>query len=153
LDTNTNIPVYANLPSDTFDVTPSSLSLVNGATAFILVPVTAGTQLVQSTAGLTTQSYSSENFTVLPDTTAAQIRIQLLFSNENAVPGQPPYGQQQGGKTGTPAVQYAGLGATVTVRLVDKYYNLITVGASMPTVTLNSSDPNDENFGFDAKQV
>jgi hypothetical protein len=153
LDTNSNISVASKLPNDSFDVTPPGLTLVSGATAFTLTPVTAGTQIVQSTAVLTTPTYSSENFTVLADTSTGQIRIQLLFSNQTAVPGQPPYAQVQGGKSGTPAAQYAGVGATVTVRLVDRFYNLITSGASMPTVTLTSTDPNDENFGFDDQQV
>jgi small nuclear ribonucleoprotein (snRNP)-like protein len=153
LDTNTNISVAANLPSDTYDVTPGPLTLVSGATGFTLVPVTAGSQIVRSTAVLTTPTYDSESFTVYADTTPGQMRIQLVFSNETAAPGLPPYGVQKGGKTGAPAAQYAGLGATVTVRLVDQYYNLINAGAAMPTVTLTSTDPNDENFSFDDQEV
>ena len=113
----------------------------------------AGSQVVRSTAALAIPTYTSGNFTVSPDTVAAQIRLQLLFSGETPVPGLAPYSLQNGGKTGQPAVQYAGLGATVTVRLVDRFYNLITNGAVMPTVELTTDDPNDENFGFDAKQI
>ncbi len=148
LDPAASVVVYTDLPNDSYDTTPFSRTLVSGTTAFTLTPVTSGSQVVRSTANVTNNTYTSESFTVLADTDSTQIRIQLVFSGETPVPGLPPYAQQNGGKNGTPNAQYAGLGSTVTVRLVDRFYNLITGGAVMPTVTLTTSDPNDDGFGF-----
>ncbi|MCB4757108.1 MAG: Ig-like domain-containing protein, partial [Elusimicrobia bacterium] len=152
LNAGGNKDVFFSLPNN-YDTTVSSRTLVSGTTGMILVPVTAGSQVVKATAAYANPQYISENFTVYPDTVTSHFRIQLVFSGETPVAGKPPYEQQQGGKTGLPAVQYTGLGATVTVRLVDRYYNLIPEGPSMPLVTLNTTDPNDGTFGFDGKQV
>ncbi|OVE77367.1 hypothetical protein BVX98_02985, partial [bacterium F11] len=90
-----------------------------------------------------------------PNTTTNQIRTQLVFSGETAEPGLAPYGQIRGGKTGSPDPQYAGIGATVTIRLVDQYYNLITAGAPMPTVEVTNTDAKSDapGYGFANPQV
>jgi hypothetical protein len=153
LDTSGSQVIYPDLPNDDYDVTPSSQSLNAGATSFMLTPVTAGTQVVRSTGAFVNGTYTSPSFTVYPDTTMAQVRLQLVFSGESPVPGLPPYAQLLGGKTGTPQEAYAGLGSTVTLRLVDRFYNLISVGVVMPIVDLTTDDPNDNAFGFDPETV
>ncbi len=153
LDATASQTVYADLPNDVYDITPAPQTLVAGATDFILSPVTAGTQVVRSTGTFGTPTYTSPAFTVYPDTTTSQIRLQLVFSGETPVPGLPLYGQLAGGKVGFPQEAYAGIGSTVSIRLVDRFYNLITVGAIMPTVDLTTDDPNDNGFGFDPKSV
>ena len=154
LDPTSNATIYTDLRDDPFDVTPAPLALVAGATGFVLDArsprecrsfVSTGSLYQQYVLVIFPEPFTQSS----PDTDPAQIQIQLVLAGESAVPGKPPYAQQNGGKTGSPNPQYAGLGSTVSIRLVDRFYNLITVGASMPTVTLNTTDPNDNAFGFD----
>ncbi|OVE75659.1 hypothetical protein BVX98_07190, partial [bacterium F11] len=42
LDTSVGIQVNAQLPNDDYDITPAPLTLVSGATAFVLTPIVAG---------------------------------------------------------------------------------------------------------------
>ncbi len=141
-DTSDNLDkIWASLPNDLYAARPPSQTLVSGTTIFALVPVTALSQVVQSTAAMVNPSYMTASFSVNPDTaTVSSQRIQLILSGETAVPGLPPYGISNGGKTGSPQLAYAGIQSTVTARLVDRFYNLITTGLSMTAVNLHTSD-------------
>jgi hypothetical protein len=140
--TDNSDKIWTYLPNDSYAVKPSSRTLVSGTTVFALVPVTAGNQVVKSTSAMTNPTYQTGTFAVNPDTaTAASQRIQLILSGETAAPGLPPYGITNGGKTGSPQAQYAGVASTVTVRLVDRFYNLITAGRPMTTVNVHPNDP------------
>ena len=148
-NTDTNAPgdlvnakIWASLPNDSFAVVPSSQSLVAGSTVFALVPLIAETQVVLATSALATPNATSANFSVNPDTiTSSTQRVQLVFSGETADPGLPPYGITNGGKTGAPSPFYAGIGSTVTVQLVDQFYNLIT-NAVTTNVDFTTNDGN-----------
>jgi len=140
--TDNSDKIWTFLPNDPYAVKPVSQTLTSGATIFALVPVTAGSQVVKSTSAMTNPTYQTGSFTVNPDTaTAASQRLQLILSGETAVPGLPPYGVTNGGKTGSPQDQYAGVSSTVTARLVDRFYNLIPVGCPMTTVNVHPNDP------------
>src|ERR1019366_4121029 len=127
VDSNNNIDtadssdkIWTFLPNDAYAVSPASQTLVSGATIFALVPVTAGSQVVQSTSVMTNPSYVTGSFTVNPDTASAGTqRLQLVLSGETAVPGLPPYGITNGGKSGSPRPQYAGVVSTASILLVD----------------------------------
>ena len=57
--------------------------------------------------------------------------LQVLMPGETAAPGT------VSGKTGTPTAQSAGNPVTVTVRMVDQFFNLVS---STDTVAITSSD-------------
>ena len=140
--TDSSDKIWAFLPNDNYAVRPASQTLVSGATIFALVPVTAISQVVQSTSAMTNPSYVTGSFTVNPDTsTAGTQRLQLVLSGETAVAGLPLYGISNGGKTGGPLAQYSSVNTTMTVRLVDRFYNLITAGIPMTTVKVHPNDP------------
>lgn len=63
-------------------------------------------------------------------------KMQILVPGETAAPGTAT------GKTGTPSVQTAGSGFTVTVNAVDANWNLVS---STNTVSVTTSDANDSN--------
>ena len=139
--------IWVSLSSDTYAAKPSSQTLVSGTTVFTLVPVTATSQVVRATSAMPSPLYVTGTFAVNPDTqTASSQRLQLVLSGETAIPGLPPYGISNGGKTGSPQDQYAGIISTVAVRLVDRFYNLITSGLAMTTVKIHTDDPG--CFGF-----
>ena len=135
--------IWVSLSSDTYAAKPASQTLVSGTTVFTLVPVTA-TQAKWSVRPPPCRSapYVTSTFIVNPDTaTAASQRLQLVLSGETAIAGLPPYGINNGGKTGSPQDQYAGVVSTVAVRLVDRFYNLITSGLAMTTAKVHTDDP------------
>ena len=141
-DTSDNTDkIWAFLPSDAYAVKPASQTLTSGVTTFTLIPVTATSQVVKSTSAMANPTYQTNAFTVSPDTATGNTqRIQLVLPGETAVAGLPPYNIQNGGKTGLPSADYAGTLSTVTVRLVDRFYNLIQSGKPMPTVTIHLGD-------------
>src|SRR5439155_1131532 len=65
----------------------------------------------------------------------AMAKLQLLVPGETAAPGSAT------GKTGTPSIQTASIGYSVTVRAVDANWNL--VNTSTHTVGITCADPND----------
>src|SRR5207249_10744727 len=65
----------------------------------------------------------------------AMAKLQLLVPGETAAPGSAT------GKTGTPSIQTASIGYSVTVRAVDANWNL--VNTSTHTVGITCADAND----------
>ena len=59
--------VAAYLPNDTYAARPAGQVLTTGATIFNFVPVTAGSQVIQSTSAFTNPTYTSDSFTVRPE--------------------------------------------------------------------------------------
>ncbi|MCX5789902.1 MAG: hypothetical protein NTX64_15570, partial [Elusimicrobia bacterium] len=143
----TNFGVKASIPSDPFNVpTQASLAaenLNNGATTFFLVPITAGTQTVHVSTGVGAPA-------LLPyDTVAARVwwtrpqKLQAIVAGMTAVPGKPPYEMVEittGGTSGAPATLTAGGTTTLTVNLVDPYFNVVS--GTTPFWLASLTDPN-----------
>src|SRR5262249_2484743 len=63
--------IWTTLTNDSYAAKPSSQTLVNGATVFALVPVTATSQVVTSTSAMANPTYVTSAFSVNPDTSSA----------------------------------------------------------------------------------
>ena len=113
---------------------PADTTFVDGAATLVVTNRTAGTWTLTATdltAGGKTPN-TSPAYTVNP---ATRTKLQVLMPGETAAPGTAT------GKTGTPDMQTAGVGFTVTVYSVDANWNY--AGGSAYSVRLDTTDSND----------
>ena len=111
---------------------PANSALSGGTGTFSVKLGTAGSWTVTAT-DLTDGSKTASTSSAIPVNLGAFAQLQVLLPGETAAPGTPT------GKTGSPTVQTAGTGYTVTVNAVDANYNLINTN---DTVHITSSDAN-----------
>ncbi|MEO0223494.1 MAG: hypothetical protein ABIL76_00175, partial [candidate division WOR-3 bacterium] len=127
--------------SDKWDIHPSTQQLVNGTTVFFVTLVTAGQQYLYAVDTDAPYLYTSTSsaVTVQPKIDVlSELKLHIIVPGETYEPGKwengvnpPPYG-----KEGTPSAQVAGNNFTVDVYLVDKFYNRVYSGVTMPWVQL-----------------
>ncbi|MBI4422454.1 MAG: hypothetical protein HY554_01935, partial [Elusimicrobia bacterium] len=127
-------PVEAEVVTDGYDVPPAARALVNGATTFVLTAVTAGLQTARAQEYVTgprvLPAGTSDYYTPAQARVwwAAPKKLQMIVEGESAAPGRPPYAyaeQTSGGRVTGPATLTAGVTTTVTVNLVDDYFNVV----------------------------
>ncbi|MEK7384344.1 MAG: hypothetical protein AAB262_13800, partial [Elusimicrobiota bacterium] len=151
-NTSAAFEVYVRTPDDSFDVPPSSQSLVSGTTVVSLTLVTAKAQnLAVDTPDMASDGGPKNPYTTPVSFTVysgSATRIQLLVEGQAADPGN----VSAGGRTAAaPATLSAGVTSYVSVNLVDNYYNLVTgpnpfvtaAEATMPEVRVCTTDPYD----------
>jgi hypothetical protein len=136
VDTNWNVVTnitdrVAISSSDANALLPASASLINGTDSFAITLVTDGSQTVTA-SDLTLGSISGISSAVSV-TNAGFSKLQVLLPGETAAPGTPT------GKTGTPAIQTAGIAYKVAVNSVDLNWNVVK---SSDVVQLSSTDTN-----------
>ncbi|MDA3792802.1 MAG: hypothetical protein PF545_03985, partial [Elusimicrobia bacterium] len=140
IDTSTDIVASLTTLNDDYDTHPEDKTLTSGTTFFVVTPITAGNSFtVRATGAL--NSYDSSAVTINPD---SPIKLQALVPGETAEPGNysgsvnktSPYGKTVGS---TPDRQTAGDEFTVTVNVVDNYWNIVD---SAPVVNLTATDTN-----------
>src|SRR5439155_307693 len=120
--------------TDTTALVPADANSVSGTKTFSVTLKAAGSQTLTAsdvTDGTRTAN-TSPSITV---NIGAMAKLQLLVPGETAAPGSAT------GKTGTPSIQTASIGYSVTVRAVDANWNL--VNTSTHTVGITCADPND----------
>ncbi|UPT74472.1 MAG: hypothetical protein M0D55_01655 [Elusimicrobiota bacterium] len=154
-DVSVALPVTARLYTESFTGSQSQ-TLQSGVTTFTFAPVVAGTQsyIVQSAA---LPSATSSYLTPSPLRVwwAPPVKLQLLVEGQTPASGKPPYDANPttGGRAvATPAILTAGVTTTLTVNLVDAWFNVVkattpfmtqTASVTMPLAQLDFlNDPN-----------
>ncbi|MDD5657690.1 MAG: hypothetical protein PHF00_10610, partial [Elusimicrobia bacterium] len=137
-DTSANLNITADLYTDAYDSNPGTQALVNGATEFQFTPVTASTQ--DFTAGSVSLPVGTSHYTTgscpscasgappLPVWWGAPEKLQVVAEGQKAAPGKWPYDSDptMGGRSITSAAPLtAGNTTTLTVNLVDHYFNVV----------------------------
>jgi len=127
--------------SDLWDIHPSTQQLVNGTTIFSVVLVTAGNNEIYAidTDSPYLETSTSSIVSVNPNIeTLSDLKLQILLPGETPQSGKWENGvnPEPYGKDGSPTDRTAGNNFNVTVNLVDKYYNKVESGVSMPWVQL-----------------
>ncbi|MDP2867157.1 MAG: hypothetical protein Q8O90_13030, partial [Elusimicrobiota bacterium] len=146
--------LYASIPTDPYDINPSSYTLVGGSATVSFTPVTAGTQTIKAESNAL-PSATSVYYTPDPVTVwwNSPVKLHLIAPGQGLLPGLPLYGANPspGGKSGAPAALTAGNTAQMTVYLVDQYYNVVkgttpflAVSSNTPLVQIDF--PNDANI-------
>ena len=154
-DATVSFPVSARIWTDSYS-TSFSQTLQSGATLFVFTPVVAGTQsfTVQSAA---LPSGTSVYYT--PATAkvwwAPPVKLQMLVAGQSPAPGKTPYNSDPttGGRlVAGPSVLTAGVTTTITLNLVDNFFNVVSAttpfmpliaSVTMPLAQLNFlNDPN-----------
>ncbi|MEM5878647.1 MAG: hypothetical protein QXF12_07270, partial [Candidatus Aenigmatarchaeota archaeon] len=118
--------VWCEITTDKYDINPSTQQLVNGTTIFVFRPVVASTHVIKcETLDLETTYYVTPN--PLKVWWSNPIKLQILAEGEENEPGKPPYDSNptNGGKIGSKNPLTAGVISTVTVNLVDEYFNIV----------------------------
>ena len=125
--------------SDPNDTEPGSSTMISGTKILSLTMVTAGTATITATDtdGTPLTSDISPVVTVNPNTAA---KLQVIAPGETAAAGT------GGGKTGTPAVQYAGAVFTVTVNACDNYWNVVSTATTVNVTTSDIADADPGNI-------
>ncbi|MDO8802826.1 MAG: fibronectin type III domain-containing protein [Elusimicrobiota bacterium] len=142
-DTTAGFKVYASIPTDPYDINPSSNTLVSGATAFIFTPVVAATHTIKAEssalAGAASVYYTPDPVTVWWN---RPVKLHLIAPGQGLLPGLPTYGANPspGGKSGSPGALTAGATAEMAVYLVDEYYNVVK--GTTPFMAVSSNTPN-----------
>ncbi|MFA5857904.1 MAG: hypothetical protein WC955_02445 [Elusimicrobiota bacterium] len=133
--------------SDNWDIHPSTSQLVSGTTQFTVTLVSARTDHVISAVDTTAPALTTSTstvVTVIPKTNIdGELKLQVIVPGETAEPGKwdNSINTLPFGKLGTPSQQTAGVPFTITVNLVDKYWNRVSRNA--PLVSILSEDPYD----------
>ncbi|MDI6642409.1 MAG: hypothetical protein QME68_08905, partial [Elusimicrobiota bacterium] len=144
--------------TDPWDIEPPDQPTSGGQAVFNLTLVTANQpkatwpfwenyathQVKAYDVGLVYSTGTSSNFYVEP---SSRTQWQVILPGEGAQPGKWDNGINPApfGKNGTPTVQTAGIAfASVTIRGVDNYYNIVTTAPSV-TFTVRTEDPYDTN--------
>ncbi len=123
-------PIVKIVTDDLYDIEPSTKALLNGTTTFTVQLVTRSTSsIVRATTDYAPgwlQDWTQGIFV----STNTPYRIQVLVPGEIPVEGKwenAPGPNTQPGKTenSSPITQTAGVGVEITIRCVDRYYNLV----------------------------
>ena len=143
-DATIAIPVTARLWTDSFTGSQTQ-TLQSGATTFVFTPVVAGTQsfTAQSASlpGATSVYYTPSPLKVW---WAPPTKLQMIVEGQSAGPGKSPYTADPttGGRlTSVPALLTAGVTTTITVNLVDNYYNVVRATTPFMTQTASVTMP------------
>ncbi len=160
-DASVSLSVAARIWTSSF--TPGfTQTLQSGATTFVFTPVVAGIQsfMVQSAA---LPSATSVYYTPAPATVwwAPPVKLQLLAQGQPPAPGKTPFDANPttGGRLLTvPANLTAGVTTTITLNLVDSYFNVVrgttpfmtaVASVTMPLAQLDFlNDPNIQGRGL-----
>ncbi|MFI5345202.1 MAG: hypothetical protein ACHQ51_02395 [Elusimicrobiota bacterium] len=154
-------PVTAKVYTDPFTPVPAPQTLQAGVTTFTFTPFVVGLSSVEVQSALAptnTFYYTPNPFQVWWSTPT---KLQLLVSGQTAAPGKAPFDANPttGGRALTvPNTLTAGVTTTITVNLVDNYFNVTkgttpfvtyTSSFTMPLVQLNFlNDPNIQGRSF-----
>ncbi|PJA12445.1 MAG: hypothetical protein COX65_08550, partial [Elusimicrobia bacterium CG_4_10_14_0_2_um_filter_56_8] len=141
-DLTAGFKVYSSIPTDAYDINPSSNTLVSGATSFIFTPVIAATHTIKAESSslppATSVYYTPDPATVWWN---RPVKLHLVAPGQGLRPGLPAYGANPspGGKSGSASPLTAGSTAQMSVYLVDNYYNV--VAGTTPFMAVSSNTP------------
>ncbi|MEQ1918384.1 MAG: hypothetical protein ABL955_04235, partial [Elusimicrobiota bacterium] len=139
-DVSVALPVTARLYSDAFTGSLSQ-TLQAGTTKFIFTPVVSGTQSFQAQSA-SLPGATSNYYTPTPAKVwwGPPVKLQLVVAGQTAGPGKPPYDADPttGGRAiAAPALLTAGVTTTITINLVDNWFNVVS--ATTPFIPLVAS--------------
>lgn len=129
--------ISLTLNNDSLATTPSNQNLSNGVASFSVTNKTAASNLsiTATTTGLTQNSDTTNNYTVLPDAVS-----QLLAM----LPGE-SHNSGSSTLTGTPSTQTAGTSFSIVVRAVDQFYNLVSSFTGSKALSFTTTAQNSPN--------
>ncbi|PKM99629.1 MAG: hypothetical protein CVU78_05255, partial [Elusimicrobia bacterium HGW-Elusimicrobia-2] len=149
-DSNNIVKITTEDPNDDlyYGFNPAAKALTDGIAVFISTMVTndpsgIGNQWKITASTADGSALSSDMSAAITMASGATSRLQLLLPNESSAPGTDT------GRSGTVSTQTAGVEFTVTVNAADQYWNFVSAPAPNPLVNIETSDPYDQNWGFD----
>ncbi len=153
-DPTASFSVSAEIPTDSYDVTPASQTLESGATDFAFTPVVASTHIIKAESG-SLPAATSVYYTPNPVKVwwSNPVKLHILAEGQHLEPGKPPYDSNPatGGRVGPAMNLTAGVTTQIMINLVGKFFNVVagttpfmSVSSNTPVVQLNF--PNDPNI-------
>ncbi|MBI5743578.1 MAG: hypothetical protein HY952_03425, partial [Elusimicrobia bacterium] len=141
-DISAAFQVSAYLTTDPYDIGPASQNLVAGATTFSFVPVVASTHTLKAESSSlppATSAYFTPNPVKVWWNRPA--KLHLVPAGMALDQGKPPYtaNPSLGGRSGGASALQAGATTTMSVYLVDDYYNVVK--GTTPYLAVSSNTP------------